>query len=317
MTAETQDRRRLTAALLGPDAAPVPDGPPANVFRGALVDVGPHLLTLATPDGERRFVLTEETAFWRGGGSAFHELRPGEDVIVRCALGSHWVAERVWAGLARVTGVITAVDGDALEVATGHDRAPAAVVIPYRASGRMQVRHPRLEPGYLFDAIGVWDGDTVRALLPATSQPPYPAAEAPRRPAVRRGSMRVSGMVSWYDPALGRATGGNPLAMRTGLAYPALDRGADCGPGCDRATACAPLPLLSLGATVRLTNDCTGGAAALPVVACGAAASHFCDRCVACDSQERGRVAQLTLASFVALGGQPEAGCFNATLTAG
>lgn len=317
MTVKAPDRRRFTAALLGSDAAPPLQPPPVHVFRGVLADAGAHLLTVDTPEGERRFVCSGATTFWRGGDAVFNDLRPGQDVLVRCAPGSGWVAERVWSDLARVTGVITAVDGDTLEVDTGHDRGPATAVIPYRASGRMRVRHPRLEPGYLFDAVGVWDGAAVRALVPATTQPPYPALETPRRPPVRDGSMRVPGTVSWYDPVLGRATDRDPAGALVGLAYPALERAADCGPACDRATACAPLPLLSIGASVRLVNECAGVGAVLPVVACGAAASRFCDRCAACDSPASGRVAELTLAAFAALGGRPEAGCFNATLTAG
>jgi hypothetical protein len=43
----------------------------------------------------------------------------------------------------------------------------------------------------------------------------------------------------------------------------------------------------------------------------------FNDRCVVCATSPRGRIADLTVASFVALGGDLEAGCFNATLTIG
>ena len=43
----------------------------------------------------------------------------------------------------------------------------------------------------------------------------------------------------------------------------------------------------------------------------------FNDRCVACANSPRGRVADLTVASFVALGGELEDGCFSATLTIG
>ncbi|KUP98152.1 hypothetical protein [Thermobifida cellulosilytica] len=315
--ANGHDRRRLTAALLGPDAAPEPDRTPAHVVRGTLTDISPHMLGLAAPEGDRRFIVTPQTTFWHGGERTARELRPGQDVLLRCVPGAELVVERVWADLARVTGVITAVDGDTLRVAAGHDRAPVTAVVPYRASGRIRVRHPRLEEGYLFDAVGVRDGDAVRALVPATTQPPYPVVETPPRPPTVRQAARVTGTASWYDPVLGRDTAADARGTLMGLAYPALDRTGDCGPACDRATPCAPLPLLSLGATVRLTNECTRTAAVLPVVACGAAASHFCDRCAACGSQASGRIAELTLAAFVALGGQPEAGCCTATLTAG
>ena len=43
----------------------------------------------------------------------------------------------------------------------------------------------------------------------------------------------------------------------------------------------------------------------------------FNDRCVTCGTSPRSRVADLTQASFVALGGELERGCFNATITIG
>ncbi|GAA3731396.1 hypothetical protein [Salinactinospora qingdaonensis] len=317
MVSRTEERRRFTAALLGPSAAPVPDDPSARVARGMLLDVSPHTLSVATAQGEERFVLARDTTCWRGRDVTSTELTPGHDVIIRRNPHSRTVAERVWSDLARVTGVITAYDGELLEVAPGHDRERVRLVIPYRASGRMRVRHHKLEPGYLFDAIGVWENGIVNALLPATSQPPYPAAEAPPPPPVRHRPARVSGMVSWYDPTHGRLPTTDAAATRAGAAYPALDRAGDCGTECDRVKSCVPLPQLSIGATFQLRNDCTGDTAAIPVVACGAAISHFCDRCVTCGFSERGRIAQLTLASYIALGGVPEAGCFNATMTVG
>jgi hypothetical protein len=55
----------------------------------------------------------------------------------------------------------------------------------------------------------------------------------------------------------------------------------------------------------------------LPVTGCAAPARLFNDRCVTCGTSPRGRVADLTVASFVALGGELERGCFNATITIG
>ncbi|GAA3737267.1 hypothetical protein HDA32_005464 [Spinactinospora alkalitolerans] len=315
MTAvDAHARRRLAAALLGDRAAPAPHDPAERVARGVLLDISPHMLSLATPRGEERFVFARSTTFWRGREVDFSRLRHGQDIIVRRDPSSRWVAERVWSDPARVTGVITARDGDVLEIDPGHDRERRTAVIPYRSSGRMRVRHSVLEPGYLFDAIGVWEDGVVQALLPATSQPTYPVAETPQRPPVRRRPTSVSGMVTWYDPVLGRDTHADPRATAPGAAYSALDRASDCGPECDRAASCAPLPLLSIGATLRLRSDCTGDSAAVPVTSCGSAVSHFCDRCVTCATEERGRIAQLTLAGFVALGGRLEDGCFNATL---
>ena len=47
----------------------------------------------------------------------------------------------------------------------------------------------------------------------------------------------------------------------------------------------------------------------------GVTARQFCDRCVKCGTSPKGRVADLTVAAFVELGGNLEDGCFNATLT--
>ncbi|MBB6174615.1 hypothetical protein HNR23_004675 [Nocardiopsis mwathae] len=317
MSVDVGDRRRLATAVLGEDAVPTADALPTRVARGVVLDITPHMLRIATPRGEEPFLFERSTRIWRGGDVDFAQLRPGDDVVIRCAHGGRWVAERVWAQIARVTGVITARDGDALEVDEGHGRPRRTVVIPYRSSGRIGVRHPVLEPGYLFDAIGQWHDGTVHALIPATTQAPHPVDEAPRRPRVYRFPGAVSGTIGWYDPALGRSTHVNPLARAAGAAYPALDPAADCGVECDRGESCGPLPLLSLGTTFTLRNDCTGGSAAIPVLSCGSAAGRFCDRCTACESDASGRIAQLTLMSFVALGGSPESGCFNATLTVG
>jgi hypothetical protein len=83
------------------------------------------------------------------------------------------------------------------------------------------------------------------------------------------------------------------------------------GPGCVR------LPYLSMGSMLRIHNDCTQRSRVLPVTSCGAAARLFCDRCVTCGTSPRGRVADLTMAAFVDMGGDLERGCFNATITIG
>jgi hypothetical protein len=66
---------------------------------------------------------------------------------------------------------------------------------------------------------------------------------------------------------------------------------------------------------VRVRNECSDRAAVLPVTSCSASARQFCDRCVKCGTSPRARVADLTMAAFVELGGNLEDGCFNATLT--
>jgi hypothetical protein len=77
------------------------------------------------------------------------------------------------------------------------------------------------------------------------------------------------------------------------------------------------MPYLSVGSLLKVRNECTGGSRVLPVTGCATVARLFCDRCVTCGTSPRGRVADLALASFVALGGDLERGCFNATITVG
>ncbi|MDA0564682.1 hypothetical protein LG943_10130 [Streptomonospora sp. S1-112] len=362
MREQTAERRRLAAAVLGERAAPAPAEPAAAIVRGTVLDATPHLLVLATATGEVRLLFEAATTFWCGRETGASAVRAGDDVVVRCRPGG-WVAERVWVRIARATGVIAARSGDTLEIDAGHALPRREVVVPYRYSGRLGVRHPVLEPGYLFDAVGVWEDSAFHATLPVTTQPPYPVWDAPPRPPARRrraeeraGGVRLSGTVAWYDPAhdgaavggggaggvgggggevgdggdgrgaaavdgAGRAAAGppngpDPRGDLRGAAYPALDPASGHG-GCDRAESCLHLPLMSIGTTFTLRNDCTGGVAALPVVACGSAAAHFCDRCTACDSDAQGRLAHLTLMSFLALGGRPETGCFNATMVVG
>ncbi|MBX9391589.1 hypothetical protein ACFPZ0_12175 [Streptomonospora nanhaiensis] len=337
MRERTADRRRLAAAVLGGRAAPAYAEPPAALVRGTVLDVTPHLLVVATAQGEDRLLFEAATTFWCGREAGVSAVRVGDDVVVRCRPGG-WVAERVWVRLGRATGVIAARSGDTLEIDAGHGRPRREVVVPYRYSGRIGVRHPVLEPGYLFDAVGVWEDGAFHATLPVTTQPPFPVWDAPPRPPAPRrsaaeraaGGVRLSGTVAWYDPVPAPGPGADggrdgtaadrsrpdPHSDLRGAAYPALDA-ASGHDGCDRPESCLHLPLMSIGTTFTLRNDCTGAVAALPVVECGAAAAHFCDVCAVCDNGAQGRLAHLTLMSFLALGGRPESGCFNATMVVG
>lgn len=313
-TAERWNRRRFTSAVLGPGSVPDPTPLEGRVTRGVVVSANTRMLCLAVPEGEERFLYDHDTTFWRGGEVGPGDLLPGDDAVVLRMSGGHPVAERVWAQAARATGVIVDRDGDTLEIDPGHGRPRLTVVIPYRNSGRITVRHPRLEPGYVFDAVGVWREGAVWATRPATTQPPYPLRATPHRPPTHRYGSTLNGIATWYDPAWGRSTHLDPRAHLDAVAYPALDTvGHD--PACDRRTPCAPLPLLSVGATLSLRNDCTKDSAVLPVADCAAADSWLCDLCPACGGQGAGRIASLTMTGFVALGGRLEDGCFNATVT--
>ena len=298
-------------------------------ITGRILDVSPHILVLLTARGEERFPLSASAEAWRGGPVSPAALRQGDHAIVRRRQAGGPVVDRIWAEIGRVTGTIVEQEEPAsLLVDEGPAKGRRIVLIGPGAAGRIQVRFPRLEPGYLIDVIGLKHDGYLQALIPATSQPPYRAGHPPAAPMVS-GHVPdpASGTAVWHEP------GEEPENM-LGLAYPALDPETSCehtvsgpaacsgveeyavdphatGPGCVR------LPYLSVGSQVRLRNDCAERTRIVPVTSCGATARLFCDRCVTCGTSRKGRIADLTMAAFVELGGQLEVGCFNATMTIG
>jgi hypothetical protein len=317
---------------------------------GKILDVSPHVLVLETDGGEQRFPVAASATAWRGGPVAPAALRQGDHAIVRRNRPGSPVIERIWAEVGRVTGTIIERDGPAtLLVDEGAAKGRRIVIIGAGASGRIQVRFPRLEPGYLIDVIGLRHDGFLQALIPATAQPPYHAGHPPVPPMVS-GHVPdpLSGSVVWHEP------GEEPCGL-LGLAYPALDPETGCEragaalnrpgpaaaalnrpgpPGAAHTSAtcrgdlhavdphatgpgCIRLPYLSVGSVIRLRNDCAERSRLLPVTSCGATARLFCDRCVSCGTSQKGRIADLTMAAFVELGGDLEAGCFNATMTIG
>jgi hypothetical protein len=310
----------------------------ATVVTGVLAEVTPRAIVVARPDGEQFIALSPSTVTWLGAKTSPSALRAGDPVIIRRR--THWlasggpaegdpaargpapargpaasIAERIWARIGRVAGAIMEVRGMELLVDTGqHGREPDRVVIAEASLRHIQVRFPRLTPGYLIDVIGTRRGDGyLLAVTPATAQPPYLAAHPPAPPPTGGHSSGViSGAAVWHEP------GGEPADL-LGVGYAALDpetegRPAGSGPA-GQAEPCARLPYLSLGSAVRVRNECADRAAVLPVTSCSASARQFCDRCVKCGTSPRARVADLTMAAFVELGGNLEDGCFNATMT--
>ena len=126
--------------------------------------------------------------------------------------------DRIWAEIGRVTGTIIERDGPAsLLVDEGPAKGGRIVLIRPEAAGRIQVRFPRLEPGYLINVVGLKHDGYLQALIPATSQPPYRKAiprradgERPRaRPGQRdRGLARARGRAG--EPARARLPGPGP-----------------------------------------------------------------------------------------------------------
>jgi hypothetical protein len=351
-TARFARRPLLRAAVLGlrhePDfpLTPMADGDaghrqkgPVYAVTGTVLDAGPHVLVLGTARGEERFLLTASARAWRGAPVPPTALRRGDQVVARRGIPGGPAVDRIWAQAGRVTGMIIERDGPAmLLVDQGPPRGHRIVVIGAEAAGRIQVRFPRLEPGYLIDVIGLRFDGFLHGLIPATSQPPY-LAEHPPAPPLVSGHVPdpAGGSAVWHEP------GEEPEDL-LGLAYPALDPETGCEhsagpvpPACSRGRhaadrhgvdsyaadphaagpGCVRLPYLSVGSLVRVRNNCTARTRLLPVTGCGATARLFCDRCVACGTSRKGRIADLTMASFVELGGDLELGCFDATVTIG
>jgi hypothetical protein len=280
---------------------------------GTVYDVSPHVLVIGDVGREQRFILTPDAVAWRG-----HQLEPaalchGDNVVIRLHPGYRDVADRIWANIGRVTGVIAERSGGTLIVDEGATRGPQAITLHPSALGRIQVRFPTLEPGYLVDIIGLREGDELIGMIPATSQPGYPVDSMPAVPLVSgRVAGAISGSATWHEPR------GEPPGV-LGVDYPALDPETGCAEGAnvDTRGRYVRLPYLAIGSVLRVRNECTGLDCLVPVTGCASIARLFNDRCVTCGPSPRGRIADLTLASFISLGGELERGCFNVTVTIG
>ncbi len=293
---------------------------PANLYRavhGQIIDVSPQVIAIGDEGGERRFALTASATAWRGSALDPASLSRGDEAVIRLLPSRPGVADKIWANIGRVTGIILDCDSASILVNEGANRSPQKVVIPRNASGRVQVKLPNMRPGYLIDIIGIRHPDYLEGLIPVNPQPPYHSERVvPDRTGGGRLPESIAGAATWHDFA------DEPYGV-LGVSYPAIDPAADCAealaskmpPG--QAPVFRQLPYLAVGTALNVRNECTGIAWTLPVTGCAPMARLFNDRCVACAASPRGRVADLTIASFIALGGDLDAGCFSATLTIG
>jgi hypothetical protein len=293
---------------------------PAKLYRtvtGRIIDVSPQVIAIGDDGGERRFALTAGATAWRGAPLDPASLSRGDEAIIRLLPSHPGVADRIWANIGRVTGRIVDCDSASMLVDEGATKGQRKVVIPTNASGRIQVRFPNLRPGYLIDIIGIRRRDYLEGMIPVSPQPPYRSDRVvPDRAGGGRLSEAIGGSAIWHDSA------DEPYGV-LGVSYPAIDPAAGCAeesaadvvPG--QAPAFRQLPYLAVGTALNVRNECTGIAWTLPVTGCAPMTRLFNDRCVACANSPRGRIADLTVASFVALGGCLEDGCFSATLTIG
>jgi hypothetical protein len=313
-------RRLLKSAFFQPEPAPDPEPVDRHVFRavtGTILDISPHYVTIGNAGAERRFALTADASAWRGEPLDPSALTPGDEAIIRIRPSQSAIADRIWANIGRVCGIIVESDAERLVVTEGAMRKPKIVVISPLASVRIKVRLPNLRPGYLVDIIGVWRQDELHGLIATSPQPTYRSDHIPsRQPVGGRIPDAINGSAVWHDPTE------EPYGV-LGIYYPAVDPTAGCAE--DSAARVAPgqamafreLPYLAIGSALHVRNECTGIAWTLPVTGCAPIARLFNDHCVTCKTSPRGRIADLTLASFIALGGELEQGCFNATLTIG
>jgi hypothetical protein len=281
------------------------------VVIGTVLDVSPHVLVVGHGSQTQRLALTGAATVWRGEPIPPTALRQGEQVVARLLPGRSKVAGKVWASIGRVTGTIVSCSSDRLLVDEGMTRPRQTVVISPRAESRIRVRLPQLDPGSLIDVIGLrWD-KVLEAHLPATAQPAYLAGRVSRMSTESRPTTGpISGSATWHEPV---AAGEDS----EGAAYPAIDPSSGCAEQAQASPTSGVLPFLAVGSLLHVRNDCTGASRVLPVTGCCAVAAQFYDRCLACGTSPRGRIAELTMASFVALGGDLERGCFNATIETG
>jgi hypothetical protein len=330
-------RRLLKAAVFRPQAEPAPGGPaadgddlaqdgagsqgtgsadarqlPSTVF-GTILDVSPHVLVLGEGDRNQRFALMPDSVAWCGTQLEPAALLQGDQVIVRLHPFGRNAADRIWANIGRVAGIITERSGNQLLVDEGATRGTQVITLQPRSLGRIQVRFPTLEPGYLVDIIGIRRRGELIGMIPATSQPAYPAQRLPAPPLVS-GHIpdSIAGSATWHEPR-------DEPPGSLGVSYPALDPETGCAEDLAGGVrqGYSRMPFLAIGSVLRVRNDCTGSSCLIPVTGCAPIGRLFNDRCVTCGTSPRGRVADLTLASFIALGGELERGCFNATITIG
>ncbi|HUA31088.1 MAG TPA: hypothetical protein VMC03_19565 [Streptosporangiaceae bacterium] len=326
-TARTSRRRMLKAAVFGPQDDRTEEAPrrrPAagsrsadqlpRAITGIVRDVSPQVLVIGSGAAEQRIALTAGAAAWRGAALDPAALQPGDQAVVRLHRSRRGAADRIWANIGRVTGVIVEHYADGLVVDEGKTKPRQLVRVPGGSAGRIQVRFPNLEPGFLIDVIGLRQGEALEARIPGTSQPAYPVDRLPTPPMVSgHAPTTIRGSATWHESCE------EPPGL-LGVSYPALDPEAGCAEnpiGGGTPPRFARLPYLAIGSMLRISNDCTGSSCTLPVTGCAAIARLFNDRCVTCGTSPRGRIADLTLASFIALGGELERGCFNATITMG
>jgi len=179
----------------------------------------------------------------------------------------------------------------------GRDPAPAVVRIPPRAA--------RADPGPVPDPAARLPHrrDRLRGLTASEGSSGPLAAGLPSRPAAR-GAL-LSGTCPTRSAARHLARAGQRAGRRASVSPPPPRPGHGLRRDAGRATpAVTPRNAVPRGRQVLLVrNDCTGVSCTLPVTGAAAVARMSTTAASTAAPRRAGRVADLTEASFVALGG--------------
>ena len=141
-TAVRASRRRMLKAAVrtthdgpsDPEADRAADFPtPGKLPRaitGTVRDVSPHVLVIGNGASETRIALTSDATAWRGAPLDPSGVQPGDQAVVRLRPSQRSVADRIWANIGRVTGVIIEREADSLLVDEGKTKPRQLVTIP-------------------------------------------------------------------------------------------------------------------------------------------------------------------------------------------
>ena len=273
------------------------------------------------PDGTEFFALSPSTVTWLGARTSPSALRAGDPVIIRHRDRADAATRRRAAASPSASGPGSAgsrarssrrTDGSSWSTRGSTAGAPQRVVIAAarRAPGpgalpqagtrlpARRHRHPARRRHLL-------------AVAPATAQPPYraghPPAAAPGRRPLPAPDQRNGGLARARRRAAPACSGSaTPRSTRRPTAPQPGRRRHGVRP------AAVPVARQRRARQQRVRRP-RGRAAGHELTAPWR--RQFCDRCVECGTSPKGRVADLTMAAFVELGGNLEDGCFNATLT--
>ena len=153
---------------------------PANLYRavtGQIIDVSPQVIAIGDEGGERRFALTADATAWRGSPLDPASLSRGDEAVIRLLPSRPGVADKIWANIGRVTGIIVDCDSASILVNEGATKSLAESGHSAQRQRPGGGQAPEHAPGYLIDIIG-----DQAPRLPRGPGPGESAAAVPQRP---------------------------------------------------------------------------------------------------------------------------------------